>query len=202
MATYTNSADEIITGNGNDVIYALGGDDYIETNGGADTIYGGAGNDYILSGAGADVVDGGAGNDYIEAGAGADKVYGGAGNDDLYGGAGRDTLDGGTGADNIIGGRGDDVMTAGNDSAVDRFYFSYNDTSPTGRDVIYGFDAQNEDKIVLQNVWITEINAVDVDMGNPFTNDTLLVLSNGQEILLVDVPFGFNGADIEYGSWA
>ncbi|MBU1777705.1 MAG: hypothetical protein KJ899_13855 [Gammaproteobacteria bacterium] len=122
--------DHIVTGELNDEVFGLGGDDWIE---------GGNGNDYII---GDDAVyfwaNGIAGNDIIEGGADADILIGNAGDDWLFGetnssgdltqavadavlqgstatgtGLKGDWLNGGEGEDTLIGSDGNDVLTGG-----------------------------------------------------------------------------------------
>ena len=67
-------------------VNGLGGDDYIVTSNSKsqpDTVNGGDGNDLIFTGGGDDYVDGGDGNDVIHARGGIDTVIGGTG-DDTY----------------------------------------------------------------------------------------------------------------------
>ncbi|MFN3348018.1 choice-of-anchor D domain-containing protein [Pseudorhodoplanes sp.] len=65
-------------------VHGGAGDDYIVTSnqgGHADTVYGGDGNDLIFTGGGNDYADGGAGDDVIHARGGNNTVIGGAGDD-------------------------------------------------------------------------------------------------------------------------
>lgn len=117
------------TGRGNSIIYAYGGDDYIEGSYGGDTIYAGdgddtvvagnsrsstirgeAGNDTLNGGAVGDTIYGGDDNDIINGNGGADTIYGGSGDDTIYAGAGNDTIYGDDGADEIDGGDGIDFL--------------------------------------------------------------------------------------------
>ncbi|HZZ26396.1 MAG TPA: calcium-binding protein, partial [Pirellulales bacterium] len=107
---------EIIGGDGNDIIYGGNGANYLD---------GGAGNDHLYGGDSIDIILGDAGNDYIDAGAGDDAVYGGDGNDTIYGGDGNDMLFGsdgsesGTDSDILYGGAGDDLLVgAGGDDQL------------------------------------------------------------------------------------
>ncbi len=123
------SIENIVTGNGNDIVYGSSANNWIEVNRGANTVYAGAGNDTIVGGSKgfitADVeeypgklptenLNGGDGNDLIY-GLGsqeewgywhggvilsfADTLSGGAGNDTIIGGLGQNIISGGTGAD-------------------------------------------------------------------------------------------------------
>lgn len=182
-----NGTDFVTVGNG-----ATNNDDQINTRGGNDFVESGGGNDTISAGDGRDNVDGGSGND---------AMNGGNGNDVLGGGTGRDNISAGNGADDVSGGRGNDTMDAGSDDANDQFYFSSTDTSATSQDVITNFDANSEDTIVLQNVFVDTFYDVNLSRGNPNVLETLIVLTNGAEIVLVDNT-NFAANDIEYGSFA
>ncbi len=67
-----------------------------------DFIYGFDGNDRIYAGGGDDVVTAGDDNDNIFGGAGEDRIYGDAGNDWITGGTDNDSLFGGSGADKFF----------------------------------------------------------------------------------------------------
>ncbi|MGL4482038.1 MAG: calcium-binding protein, partial [Lactococcus garvieae] len=71
----SEGCNQIFTGDGQDVIRALG----------VNRIQSGGGNDDITLGWGADIIDAGAGDDVIRAGGGGDSVRGGAGNDLIFG---------------------------------------------------------------------------------------------------------------------
>ncbi len=73
-ATLDRNFENVVTGDGNDLLTGTGG---------ANKIYGMRGQDSLAGSAGRDVLDGGAGND---------RLGGGAGRDLLTGGAGRDTF--------------------------------------------------------------------------------------------------------------
>jgi serralysin len=128
---------------------------------GNDIIFAGGGNNFVNGGAGMDSIYGGGGNEHLAGGEGDDRVFGGAGNDTLYGGSasgaaqisfvdtyvgsvttgfdgvndqplsttrdgsnygligvaesntGSDYLDGGAGNDSIYGGDGADILLGG-----------------------------------------------------------------------------------------
>lgn len=131
--------ENLITGEGRDLVTGTADANSIRTNGGQDTVAGGAGNDTIEGGAGADVLDGGNGIDTIayrfSATAVAASLATGSGTagdaagdsfvnfeilsgsafaDTLGGGASDDTLIGGAGADQMAGGAGNDVYLVDN----------------------------------------------------------------------------------------
>ncbi|MFN9987764.1 MAG: hypothetical protein ACK52S_19610, partial [Pirellula sp.] len=92
--------DVIDGGDGNDVIYGLGGGDQINGGTGNDVIYGGTHGDRIVAGVDA-VVAPAVDNDLVYGGDGNDIIFGGDGNDVLRGGNGVNTIDGGLGVNDI-----------------------------------------------------------------------------------------------------
>ncbi|MBI2255359.1 MAG: hypothetical protein HYU58_12115 [Proteobacteria bacterium] len=128
---------QLVGGDGNDLIhgYQQGdhlvggkGDDAIYGDQGVDALYGETGNDWLDGGEGNDALYGGEGNDMLFGDKGADTLFGGEGNDCLWGGDGADSFDGGAGNDIfhdidnsdlhgnlpvIIGGDGDDIAMMG-----------------------------------------------------------------------------------------
>ena len=70
----------------------------------------GNGNNVLMGMDGDDELSGRGGNDIITGGKGEDEISGGAGNDTLRGGSGDDMLNGGTGMDDMDGGAGDDTF--------------------------------------------------------------------------------------------
>lgn len=135
----TQSADTLIGGAADDVIYGFGGndrlrggagDDVLAGHEGNDILQGGDGDDYLLGGPGHDTLDGGAGSDwaaYEDATAGV-KVdlnltgaqnTGGGGTDrltsieNLYGSAFNDTLVGNAGDNVLMGWDGNDIISGG-----------------------------------------------------------------------------------------
>jgi len=71
--------DLIISGGGDDWIYAhRGGDDVIDAGTGRDKVYGFGGDDVILGGDGSDILSGGADNDHLDGGVGIAKTTNGA----------------------------------------------------------------------------------------------------------------------------
>lgn len=122
--------DTVYGGNGNDTISGGQGNDTLEGDAGRDTIYGGVGADSIDGGGNVDILHGGDGADLIRGDAGNDTLFGGAGDDDLRGEAGRDFLYGGTDNDTLTGAGTGDVLDGGD--GVDTLYGS------GGFDTLYG----------------------------------------------------------------
>jgi len=126
----------------------------------------------VLSGLGGnDTIYGLGGNDLIVGGTGNDAMYGGAGNDQIFGGSENDLAQGGTGSDSIHGGTGNDWLRAvdvgaGNDFAVDRFYFDTPLNAATNVDRIDranfapGGGEAVDDEIMLENSVFTALRSV------------------------------------------
>ncbi|MCK8482939.1 hypothetical protein MUY21_02720 [Aliiroseovarius sp. S2029] len=135
-----------------------------------DSITGSSADNFFLGEAGDDLIDGQAGSDTIQGGLGNDTILGGVGDDNLDGGADNDTITGGAGVDVMIGGAG-----------ADQFIFSLGD----GNDIIEDFTV-GEDLLVLEGgVTITGLSELDV--GGDASLDTVVELSSGEEIALLDV---------------
>jgi Ca2+-binding RTX toxin-like protein len=115
-----------LTGNINNYIYGLSGNDSIDA---------GAGNDTITSSFGDDTVYGGSGNDYIAGGWDNDAIYGDSGKDTIYGELGHDLIGGGSDDDSISGGSDNDIVHG--DSGNDKL------SGDSGNDYIEG-DAGND----------------------------------------------------------
>lgn len=113
VLTGTANADDLIGGDGDDLIYGLDGDDVLNGGAGNDLVHGGAGNDTLYGSSGVDLLIGKYGGDQLLGGDGNDVLYGGKGQDKLYGENGDDLLYGKKGNDLLDGGEGDDVL-AGN----------------------------------------------------------------------------------------
>jgi Ca2+-binding RTX toxin-like protein len=130
--------ENVLGGNGNDVLTGDDGTNVLSGGAGNDTIAGGDGIDVISGGAGADALDGGLFVDTVSyagsAGAvsvdlatqlvsggdaegdtitGFENALGGDGSDSLHGSGGANALSGGDGADSIDGGGGDDDIKGG-----------------------------------------------------------------------------------------
>lgn len=125
----------------------------------ADSIWGGAGDDSIKGGGAGAIFGGGSGNDSLAIVDGDDhQVFGGPGNDFLsnyygdglmFGGDGNDTIQSGEGNDTIWGGTGDDLMQGGQsisrgvgypDNFDDIFMFG----DGHGNDTLEYFDQEND----------------------------------------------------------
>ena len=90
--TIAPDVENIIGGQGNDVLIGSSADNALS---------GGPGDDLIKGGGGNDTLAGGPGNDNLQGGDGNDQLSGGPGNDFLDGGPGADVLDGGDGTDTV-----------------------------------------------------------------------------------------------------
>ena len=146
-------ADVIVTGDGNDFIFAFGGDDSVLARDGDDRIRGFSGDDTLWAGDGDDTASGDDGNDVVGGGAGDDSLRGGDGDDALwgddgydlmYGDDGQDSLGGGNGNDTLLGGDGADQLwgALGNDSVEGG---SDHDVlaGGTGNDTLFGDDGHD-----------------------------------------------------------
>jgi Ca2+-binding RTX toxin-like protein len=186
--TFTNLAEKVYGGSGNDTL--RGGD-------GNDTLFGGAGNDALY---------GDAGDDYLDGGSGNDSLYGGAGNDTLVGGLGNDLLDGGAGDDTYIFHRGD-----GNDTIVDNgsngqhnvlivpdYDLSDLTLRREGNDLVFTF--VNGDSVRLSSLFLsaTNYNMIgEVRFGDAETGISVFDLLKEQGVYL---PAGVNN-NFNFGSF-
>lgn len=84
----TDSSEQLLGSNSNDLINGYLGDDQLFGFNGNDTLNGGVGNDYLAGGNGSGT---NSGNDILNGGAGDDTLSGEDGNDTLNGGAGNDS---------------------------------------------------------------------------------------------------------------
>ncbi len=118
-----DNVNALLSGLGDDVLFAMGGDDNLNAQGGNDTLFGNMGNDFldgdlgddlIFAGRDDDFVLGNEGNEAVMADIGNDGVLGGNGNDILFGNAGNDRIDGEEGDDSIFGGRDADALRGSN----------------------------------------------------------------------------------------
>jgi Ca2+-binding RTX toxin-like protein len=105
--------DDLIGGEGEDLLVGADGDNQLVGAEGDDILHGMAGDDQLVGGEGDDILDGGEGDDQLIGGEGNDQLEGGAGDDVLLGGVGNDELKGGTGEDVLLGGEGQDYLEGG-----------------------------------------------------------------------------------------
>lgn len=156
-------SDEILVGDGGDLLAPVPAVDTFDGGGGEDYIYGGQlddvlsggadndivragpGNDILHGGQGHDVLDGSDGNDQLFGDDGIDTIRGQKGSDQLDGGEGNDFLDGGDSGDRLLGGGGDDILfgASGGDQLTggggsDTFLWTGNGE---GRDTILDYEA-------------------------------------------------------------
>ncbi len=135
--------------------------------------------DTILGDAADNVFDGRQGNDTLEGREGNDRLIGGLGDDDLHGGAGADELFGDSGDDLIVGGLGDDLLSGG--LGFDHFRFAAGDGNDTVTDFVVGED------ILRLDPGLTITALTEADIGGEAGLDTVVTLSSGDEIYLLDV---------------
>lgn len=143
--------ENIMTGNGADIlagtsfdnfIHAGGGNDLASGLAGDDTMDGGSGHDTLWGGDGGDDLTGGSGDDEMWGQDGVDEMYGNSGDDTLNGGDDSDQVSGGSGEDRIRGGAGEDWMLGGADA--DTFVWNAGDVDVPVIDQILDFNV-NED---------------------------------------------------------
>ncbi len=142
----------------------------------------------VLFGGADDTVLGDSNDNRFEGFAGDDLLDGRGGNDDLLGGLGNDTLTGGLGADNLFGEDGNDILIGGAGSdfmeggfGADEFRFAAGD----GNDTIADFNMV-DDILVLQG-GLTIDSLSESDVGGEVGPDTIVNLSSGGSIVLLDV---------------
>lgn len=110
LQTATAVHDAVVSGN-QPVLDTLASQAEGSTSDGSDWLFGGEGDDVLFGMGGNDKLTGGAGNDVLFGGAGNDAISGGGGNDVIYGGTGDDAINGGTGNNVIHGGAGNDLIS-------------------------------------------------------------------------------------------
>ena len=134
QSSANDKGDTLYGGDGNDILFGQGGDDFL---------YGGAGNDILF---------GGSGNDTLYGESGSDVLSGGSGNDTLYGGTGNDVLSGGLGNDILVGGLSDDILKG--DAGADTFTWLKGDTEAgkVAKDYIVDFSKSEGDKLDLSDL--------------------------------------------------
>ncbi|MEQ8405926.1 MAG: right-handed parallel beta-helix repeat-containing protein [Oceanicaulis sp.] len=207
--------DTVNGGAGNDILQGRQGEDVLSGGDGDDQLYAGADNDLLSGGDGADIVDGGAGYDtadYSDSDAGVnvrlwtgsshsgghaagDTTFGIEGlvgsdfNDTLHGtnadfvgdgGAGNDRVRGFNGEDTLTGGLGDDELWGG--ANADTFIFE----ADSGTDIIWDFNAVNQDLIDLSAFGVSDISDLTINSGGGFVDITGFG-ANGETIRLFNV---------------
>lgn len=141
----------------------------IRGTGAADSIHGDAAGNELRGEAGDDILVGRGGDDILAGGLGNDLLDGGSGRDYLDGGAGNDTLNGGTGDDVLVGGEGDDIF---------EFLFD------SGNDLIEDFEAGIDALSLEAGLEVVAVSHSDI--GGDSVDDTILELSSGYLITLLD----------------
>ena len=197
----TNGEDILTAGTGDDFISGLGGDDILSGEAGRDEILGGSGDDLITGGDGNDTIRGQAGDDNISGNEGNDSLIGNMGSDDILGGdgddninggsesdrllgeAGDDTISGGTGSDRILGGDGDDIVrgNANNDTVSGG---SGNDfvTGNAGDDIVNGENGDDTVNGGSGNDFVAGNAGNDSVLGNAGADE--IVGNDGDDTLL------------------
>ncbi|MEL6620966.1 MAG: calcium-binding protein [Pseudomonadota bacterium] len=120
----------------------MAGNDDMQGAGGRDTLFGNEGQDTLRGGSSRDRLEGGTDNDELSGGNGRDVLLGGRGNDVLMGDKGADKLSGGRDDDLLDGGAANDRLEGGLGSDI--FVFA----DGHGNDVIFDFDALNDDEVI------------------------------------------------------
>lgn len=173
----TDLRDVLDTGDGDDHVRLLGGDDSVTTGGGFDTIFGGDGDDFLNSGSAADSVEGGQGHDSLRGWGGNDTLVGGDGNDDLQGWNGADSLLGSAGDDRILGGNGDDILADG-----------------LGSDYIGAGDGN--DSIFMENSDSVQSAQSLENLETTLSDDVLLAALTADHVVYASVIDGGDGFDV------
>lgn len=157
--------ENLVSGDGDDIIYGN------EAN---NEIHGMRGNDYIYGDDGNDTLYGGAGNDYIDGGDDNDTLYGGAGNDTLIGGLGNDLIYGGDGTDTSI------LYGLATESGVLRF-----------GNIIQVFSDGVDNRTWHENVEILQFHDISIDVETLVSNDLNSYLASYSDLVQA---FGNNQA--------
>jgi len=192
----TSGDDNFVGTTGLDDILGGEGDDLIAAEGDTDGVLGGPGNDRLVGGAGADEIRGGEGNDVVSTGTGDDAGFGEDGDDTVQGGAGNDWITGGDGSDFVKGDEGDDVLFGGAGTDILR--------GGTGNDTLVGADIFRESEeelggvnLTFQDTVLYDTDADDGDFLNGDQGDDVLILGKG------DYAIGGEGRDTFLtGIWA
>lgn len=156
---------------------------------GWDVISGNAANNELIGRAGMDSISGGPGDDRLYGGVDRDFLHGDGGNDILFGGVNSDYLYGGWGNDTLAGGNGSDWMSG--EKGDDTFLFTSEIAKPNWLDTIEGFEGAG--KTGGDRIDLASIDADKTKFGNQaFTwGDTTLtgkghvwVVQSGQHTLI------------------
>ncbi|WP_306175532.1 MULTISPECIES: calcium-binding protein [unclassified Stenotrophomonas] len=195
---YPGQADELLGGDGHDILYGGEGDDLLNGGTGNDLLVGGADDDTLYGDDGDDLILG----DEFTVGTEAFKILSRLlssaakrdGNDVIYGGNGNDKLFGLGGADTLVGGDGDDILQGDRLDFATAFSFELNTIA--GNDYLDG--GAGDDQLYGDGGSDTLIGGAgndrlegDSSVGGGFDhgNDTL----DGGEGN--DILFGFGGSD-------
>jgi len=184
------SVENVLSGQGDDIIYGSSVANTIIGNAGTDKIYGYGGNDTLVGGEGIDSLYGGDGADNLKGDAGNDKLFGDAGNDVIYGGIENDFLSGGGGDDTLFGERGSDTLYGddGNDSLAGGTGFQDRMYGGAGADTV---------------MYIGESSAVHVSLDG-IANDGRVtdvgISENDNAAADIENIIGGNGSDVLIGN--
>jgi hypothetical protein len=120
--------DELIAGDGGEMLIGGEGKDYLEGGSGNDILIGGDGKDVLYGNSGCDALFGDEGNDYLDGGRDNDVCYGDNGNDIVSGGRGDDRIYGGAGQDTLITSYGNDTVIDSGNGGHDKIFAKNGDT--------------------------------------------------------------------------
>lgn len=123
----------------------------------------------------------------------ADLIFGSDEGDTLGGAAGDDILMGFDGDDIIFGGAGNDIATGG--LGADQFVFDAEPGTETDVDTIRDFELGVDGLDLLGGLTIASVADVDAD-GDSTVDDTLVTLSNGAQVQLIDVSGIVSSGDL------
>lgn len=180
-----DEANSVIANAGNDYISGLGGEDLLYGNSGQDSIYGNQADDILYGGQDNDILYGGQDNDTLYGGEHQDLLYGNLGNDLLYGNEGEDTIYGGAGDDSLYGGKGSDTLNGGlgNDQLFGSLNFDLFVVSP-GVDHILDFENPGDLAGDLIG-FIETVNLSQLLSGITYTPDGAVMILSGADQLII-----------------
>lgn len=178
---------------------AVGADTGSDTLDGIEQVIGGQGDDVMIASESGQLFEGRGGNDTIVGRAAADYLFGDEGNDILDGGFGNDTLAGGAGDDTLSGTAGDDLLAGGDGADVFLFAPNWNPGAvPEGHDVIADFSgaAGQGDVIDLRHFYaFRDVDDVLAATADNDVGDAVITLGEGSSITLVGVQKAHLTAD-------